>query len=177
MSGIRPIITSLVLSIGLVHLSAEPAAPPDLSGQWVLTLAPLAKSMRAGTGKQAEPEPNAKMIDTVGGAAFNCGSGCTIVHKGTQLTIDQARLSTDNGRDVPKVTIVTDGKSATVQDSFNTRLSLTVTAEWRGAVLNISSVQNRTTTQEISLKDGKMVVVSQLPFAGVEPMTFVYEKK
>jgi hypothetical protein len=171
------VTVGLSLAFGISGHARTAIAPPDLSGHWVLVSAPLAKSTRTGSEKQAEGTPTAKMIDTVGGAAFNCGAGCLISQKGNQLTIDQAMLSTDNGRAIPAVTIVTDGKAAPVQDSFNPKLSLNVTATWKADVLTIASERGRTINQEVSLKGGKLVVVSQLPYAGIQPMTFTYEKR
>lgn len=171
------IVVGLSLGSAVPGNAEAPSAPPDLSGRWVLVSAPLAKSTRTGSEKQVQAAPTAKMIDTVGGAAFNCGAGCLISQKGTQLTIDEAMLSTDNGRAIPAVTISTDGKAAPVQDSFNPKLSLNVTAAWKADVLTIASERGRTITQEVSVKSGKLIVVSKLPYAGIDPMTFVYEKR
>jgi hypothetical protein len=171
------VTVGLSLAFSISGHARTAIAPPDLSGHWVLVSAPLAKSTRTGSDKQADGAPGAKMIDTVGGAAFNCGAGCLVSHKGDRLTIDQAMLSTDNGRVIPAVTIVTDGKAAPVQDSFNSKLSLTVTATWKADVLVIASQRGRTITQEVSLKAGKLVVMSQLPYEGIQPMTFTYEKR
>jgi hypothetical protein len=160
--------------------------PPDLSGHWVLVEALVEGTTRSSsapattTGTGGAPTS----LNTVSGAAFNCGRECTITQTGGTLTVAEAQLADYAGKDrtrqTPLVALPLDGREHTVIDSFNPHLELSVVAGWRDDTLHIDSRRARTAKRQIVSLDGaRLVVVSIAYLNGVQrsAVTFRYEKR
>ncbi len=169
MSRLASSMTVIPVS-ALVLLSVTGAAQsrPNFSGSWVLV-----QALRSGPSRgESQPAPavvSAK-IDTISGAAFNCGRQCTITHKGQTLTVDSAQLREVPGQDksfrAPVVTLDLDGRQATVIDSSDPippYRTIPVIAKWQGTSLQVESDLRSDplfTTQSLSLEGTQLVVVS-----------------
>ncbi|MBZ5499623.1 MAG: hypothetical protein LAP85_24760 [Acidobacteriia bacterium] len=184
----REIVASLVAVAVLVPLSGAAQRPPDLSGHWVLVTATAFAGGR-GTGRPGTPQASGEVhttSTTVSGAAFNCGTECTIVQKGQMLTVDKAHLAS-RPTPAPAVTLHLDGRQTSVIDSFaatfkggptNPRREIPVTAKWNGDTLEItSSTGLHTFTQLLSIEEKQLVVVTLIDIESAPPVTFKYKKK
>ena len=177
----RVILVCVVAVSVLVPKSGVAQRRPDLSGNWV-----LAKATSAGGGRTKEKSGSPKASGevpttstTVSGAAFNCGSECTIIQKGQTLTVDKGYLAS-MPTPAPAVTLQLDGHQASVIDSFNPnpRRPIPVTAKWNSDKLEIiSSTGAHTITQLVSIEGAQLVVVTSSNFEGAQPVTFRYKKK
>jgi hypothetical protein len=174
----REIVASLVVVAVFVPLSGAAQRRPDLSGHWVLVTATIAAARtrgRPGTPQASGEVPTTS--NTVSGAAFNCGSECTIVQKGQMLTIDNAQLAL-SPTPAPAVTLHLDGHQTSAVDSFSPRREIPVTAKWNGDKLEItSSTGSHTITQLVSIEAGQLVVVTSVNIEADQPVTFKYKKK
>ena len=177
----RAIVSSLVAVVVFVPLSGVAQRRPDLSGNWVLV-----KATSAGGGRTKEKPGSAKASGevpmtstTVSGAAFNCGSECTIIQKGQMLTVDKAHLGS-NPKPAPAVTLPLDGSQTSVIDSFNpdSPRKIPVTAKWNGSKLEITSATgSHAYTQLVSIEAAQLVVVTSVNIEAAQPVTFKYKKK
>ena len=132
---------------------------------------------RGGTGRPEAGGEHQVATNTASGAAFNCGRGCTIVHKGQTLRIDGAFLGS-NDKLAPPVILRLDSRQGAVIDSFNPGREIPVTAQWVGDAPKITSPSNRITrTQLLSLEASQLVVVTSANVEGDEPVTFRYKRK
>jgi hypothetical protein len=179
----RRLLHVIVVGVLLPTL-LETQPRPNFAGEWELVEALASGSSRNSSGGVSEG-PRRTTSTTISGAAFNCGRGCTIAHKGQTLTIEHAQLAVDQGTDksrpTPSVTLRLDGREAKVVDSFNSRSELLVTARWQGSKVRIGSVAfgSLVMGQLLSLDDGHLVVVSSTTLQG-EPRgetIFRYRKK
>lgn len=162
-----------ISSCGVIQASAQDQ--PSLSGSWVLVDAPRVGANR-GSVNTAAPPQDLGMLDTISGAAFNCGRECSITHQGQALTIEKALLA--SSRAVPTVVLQLDGRQANVVDSFNPNRELSVSASWKGNKLEIvSGTGARAKTQILSITAGQLVVVSTSATPAAKPITFTYKKK
>ena len=176
----RAILAGLAAVAVLVPVSGTAQRRPDLSGHWVLVTA----TTTGGRTKEKSGKPKASgevpaTSTTVSGAAFNCGSECTIFQKGPTLTVDQAHLGS-NPKPAPAVTLPLDGSQTSVIDSFNpdSPRKIPVTAKWNGSKLEITSATgSHAYTQLISLEGTQLVVVTSSDFEAAQPVTFKYKKK
>lgn len=179
MSRVRRHIIGIVVT-GLAGLSASGLAQrqPNFSGRWE-----LAEALASGGGRDGASSegPRRTTSTTISGAPFNCGRGCTIVHKGPKLTIQDAPLAGNVGkaRATPPVTLNLDGKPMKVVDSFNPSRELAVTARWEGDKVRIDNADpGIAITQRLSLEDGQFVVITSTVLHG-EPrgdVTYRYRK-
>jgi len=174
----REIVASLVAVAVLVPLSGAAQRPPDLSGHWVLVTATTAVART--TGRPGTPQASGEVhttSNTASGAAFNCGSECTIVQKGQMLTVDKAHLDS-SPTPAPAVTLRLDDHQLSVVDSFSPKRKIPVTAKWNGDKLEItSSTGSHTITQLVSIEATQLVVVTSVDIGTVSPVTFKYTKK
>ena len=174
----RPIVASLVAVAVLVPVSGAAQRKPDLSGHWMLVTATTTGGRtkeKSGTPKASGEVPTTS--NTVSGAAFNCGSECTIVQKGQMLTVDKAHLAT-RPTPAPAVMLHLDGRQTSVVDSFSPRRDIPATAKWNGNKLEItSSTGSHTVTQLVSIEATQLVVVTSVNINGDQPVTFTYKKK
>jgi len=144
--------------VALVAVLTAPAAPgvaqPDFSGEWTLTTATSNRVRGGGSGEQPVRQ---YVMDYL---AFNCGRECRIVHKGSTLTVENAQLKDGATAPSPTVTIVTDGRSHTVVDSFTQGNTIEAVARWQDGKLVITNVVGRMLmTQTVSLEQNQLVVV------------------
>ena len=173
--------------LALLTVKPEAQRRPDLSGQWELVEALVTGATRDGV---ASDQPRRTTSTTISGAPFNCGRGCTIVQKGQTLTIENAQLAGDPGKDKgqgpPSVTLHLDGRQTKVVDSFNWQAprELPVTARWDGNKVRVESVDHGafatlTWTQLLSLEDEHLVVVTTANRDGESGWgtTFRYRRK
>jgi len=176
--SIRSILARIAAVMALVPLLAAAQRPPDLSGDWVLVSATSAGGGGRGAAGETEARGDHRITSyTVSGAAFNCGRGCTIVHKGQTLRIDGAFLGS-NDKPAPPVILRLDGRQGAVIDSFNPGREIPATAQWVGDRLKITSPSNRITrTQLVSLEASQLVVVTSANVEGDEPVTFRYKRR
>ena len=87
--SIRSILATITAVTALVPLLAAAQRPPDFSGDWVLVSATSSGGGGRGAAGETDTRGDHRVTsNTVSGAAFNCGRGCTIVHKGQTLRID-----------------------------------------------------------------------------------------
>jgi hypothetical protein len=173
-----------VLGIVLLSTSGIAQRKPDFSGQWELTEALVTGTTRDGT---TSDKPRRTTSTTISGAPFNCGRGCTISQKGQTLTVDQAQLGGDSGKNnspPPAVTFSLNGRETKVIDSFNAPRELPVIARWVGNEVRVETVQQGQMatiawTQTVSLEDGQLVVVSTATRDGEARggTTFTYRRK
>jgi len=174
----RAIVASLVAVAVFVPLSGVAQRRPDLSGNWVLVTATTTGSRT--TGKSETPKASGEVpttSTTISGAAFNCGTECTIIQKGQTLTVDKALLAS---RPTPAlaVTLHLDGHQMSVVDSFNPPREIPVMAKWNGTRLEITtSTGSHAYNQLISLERTQLVVVTSSNFGADQPVTFRYKKK
>lgn len=178
----RPLLAALISASLVVPLMAQTRRPPDFSGNWVWV-----ESRVSGAGRSGETPADGtrSSVHTSSGAAFNCGRECTIMQKGTTLTIDNAQLADYKGKDpaerTPPVTFQIDGREAEVVDSFNPPRKLTAATKWDGNKLQITSGSRSSSflwTQILSLEEGHLMVVHTATPNG-EPVriTMKYRKK
>jgi hypothetical protein len=177
----RPIAAGLVAMAVILPVSGAAQRSPDLSGHWV-----LASATSAGGGRTKEkserPESSAEVptrSTTISGAAFNCGTECTIVQKGQMLTVEKAHLASSPAL-APTVTLHLDGRQMSVIDSFNPnpRRPIPATARWNGDKIEITSSTGRhTITQLVSIEATQLVVVTSTDFDGDRPLTLRYKRK
>jgi len=175
----RAILAGLMAASVLVPQSGAAQRRPDLSGNWVLV-----KATSAGGGRAKEKSGTPKASDevyttttVVSGAAFNCGSECTILQKGQTLTVDKAHLAS-TPTPAPAVTLHLDGRQMSVVDSFSPSREIPVMAKWNGDKLEITtSTGSHAYTQLISLEGTQLVVVTSSNFGADQPVTFRYKKK
>jgi hypothetical protein len=173
----REIVASLVAVAVLVPLSGAAQRPPDLSGDWVLVTATTPAARTIGRSGTPQASGEVHTTNTVSGAAFNCGSECTIVQKGQMLTVDKAHLAS-HPTPAPAVTLHLDGRQTSVVDSFSPRREIPVTAKWNGDKLEItSSTGLHTITQLVSIEATQLVVVTSVNIEADQPVTFKYKKK
>ena len=162
----------------LLPVSATAQSRPNLSGDWVLVSATT--SGARGTGEAGTADASGERpirSNTAGGAVFNCGRECTIVHKGQMLTIDKALLGS-NTTPAPAVTLQVDGRPTSVLDSFSPNREIPVTAKWNGNKLEITgSTGSHTVTQLVFLDATQLVVVTSFDIAAAQPVTFIYKSK
>jgi hypothetical protein len=176
----RAILAGLVAVAVLVPVSGTAQRRPDLSGHWVLVTATTTGGRtkeKSGTPKASGEVPTTST--TVSGAAFNCGSECTILQKGPTLTVDQAHLGS-NPKPAPAVTLSLDGSQTSVIDSFNpdSPRKIPVTAKWDGSKLEITSATgSHAYTQLVSIEAAQLVVVTSINIEGGQPLTLRYKKK
>lgn len=175
----REIAASLVAVAVFVPLSGAAQRRPDLSGHWVLVTATSPADRT--TGRSGTPQASGEVhttSNTVSGAAFNCGSECTIVQKGQMLTVDEGAHLASRPTPAPAVTLHLDGRQMSVVDSFNPRREIAVTAKWNGDKLEItSSTGLHTITQLVSIEATQLVVVTSVNIEADQPVTFKYKKK
>jgi len=168
MRGLRRIVCATAGVLALLTVQGEAQRRPDLSGQWELVEALVTGPGRDGTVSE---KPRRTTSTTISGAPFNCGRGCTITQKGQTLTIENAQLAGDPGKDTgqtpPAVTLHLDGRQTKVVDSFNWQAprELPVTARWDANKVRIESVDHGalatlTWTQLLSLENSQLVVVT-----------------
>ncbi len=129
----------------------------------------------------ASEGPRRTSSTTVSGAAFNCGTGCTLIQKGQTLTIENAQLADYPGKDkskpTPPVTLHLDGRKAEVIDSFSPERQISVSARWEGNKLSITSSEPGIGfPQTLSIEDGQLVVVTESARHGSQTI-FKYKKK
>lgn len=138
----------------LTAFAALGVAQPDLTGEWTLTTATSNRVRGGGSGEQPVRQ---YVMDYL---AFNCGRECRIVHKGSTLTVENAQLKDGATAPSPTVTIVTDGRSHTVVDSFTQGNTIEAVARWQDGKLVITNVVGRMLmTQTVSLEQNQLVVV------------------
>jgi len=138
----------------LTAFAAPGVAQPDFSGEWTLTTATSNRVRGGGSGEQPVRQ---YVMDF---HAFNCGRECRIVHKGSTLTVENAQLKDGATAPSPTVTIVIDGKSHTVVDSFTQGNTIEAVARWQDGKLVITSMAGRLAmTQTVSLEQNQLVVV------------------
>jgi hypothetical protein len=131
---------------------------PDFSGTWTLVEALVTGATR---GSSEAPEPRRTSVNTISGAAFNCGRQCTIAQKGQTLTIENAQLAKDKTQPTPSLTLRLDGKQAMVVDTFSPARTIPATAKWQGTTLQIESrTESLAVNQSLSLEGARLVVVS-----------------
>jgi hypothetical protein len=182
------IIVGLVVSMSVLQpVSRAAQRAPDFSGNWVLVEAVDSGPSRGSSEKSAATITDIDRINTVSGAAFNCGRRCTITHKGQSLVVENAQLRERPGQDeahrTPAVTLRLDGREVAVVYSYSTTPDRTipVTAKWEGNKLQIDS--NRSdpfaTTQTVSLEGTQLVVVSVTLLKGERhsETRFKYDRK
>jgi hypothetical protein len=176
--SLRSILARIAAVMALVPLLAAAQRLPDLSGDWVLVSATSSGGGGRGAAGESEARGDHRVTsNTVSGAAFNCGRGCTIVHKGQTLRIDGAYLGS-NDKHAPPVILRLDGRQGAVIDSFNPGREIPATAQGVGEKLKITSPSNRlTTTQFVSLEASHLVVITSVNIEGAEPVTLRYKKK
>ena len=176
----RQIVSLVVASLFLAPIAASAQSKPNLSGTWVLV-----EALMSGAGRNA-PEggaegPRRTSSTTTSGAAFNCGTECTISQKGQTLTIENAQLADYPGKDkskpTPPVTLHLDGRNAEVIDSFSPERQISVSARWEGNKLSITSSEPGIGfPQTLSIENGQLVVVTTSARHGVQTI-FKYKKK
>ena len=176
-------IASLAASLTTLTLFALPQAQrrPDFSGHWVLAEALVTGATRGST-EAIGPRPTT--VNTISGAAFNCGRECTIAHKEQTLTIENAQLAEYKGKDkslvTPPLTLRLDGREAEVIDTFSPARTIPAAATWKGRTLTIETRSgSRTVNQSLSLDSTQLVVVVVDTFDGerMSTVTFKYKKK
>jgi hypothetical protein len=127
--SLRSILASVAAVTALVPLLAAAQRPPDLSGDWVLVSATSSGGGGRGAAGETETRGDHRVTsNTASGAAFNCGRGCRIVHKGQTLRIDDAYLGS-NDKPAPPVILRLDGRQGAVIDSFNPGREIQATAQ------------------------------------------------
>lgn len=180
----NPILTGLAGFSVLLLVSGMTQHQPDFSGTWVLVDARVAGATRASSGTAEAGGGVPTTVDTISGAAFNCGRECTITHKGQTLTIDNAQLADFVGRDksrpTPAVTLQLDGREVTVIDSFNPHLNIPVTAKWNGDKLQIDGRGDPIAVNQLLSIEATQLVVVSVTFLNGErrsEVTFKYKKK
>jgi hypothetical protein len=171
-------LASVASLIVLFPVSPDAQGPPDFSGDWVLVKAttlggrPSGKAVAPTTSDETSTSSN-----TLSGAAFNCGRGCTIHHKGQTLTVEAALLGSDV-KPAPSVTLQLDGRRMSVIDSFSPKRQLPVTAKWNGAKLEITTSPGPyTVTQSLGVDAAQLVVVTSVDRPSERPVTLRYAKK
>lgn len=171
-------LATMVLLWALVPMLEVGQEAPDFSGEWVLEAATVSGGGRTASGTSQVASGTRKTTsNAISGAAFNCGRGCTILHKRSMLTVDSALLAS-NPTPAAAVTMQLNGRSASVVDSFNPGREIPVTAKWNGKKLEILSTGgSHTVTQLVSLEAGQLVVVTSGDRDGDSPVTFTYRKK
>jgi hypothetical protein len=177
--SLRRSVCTLVGVMLLLPAWGQTQRRPDFSGEWELVEALASGARRDGAASEG---PRRTTSTTISGAAFNCGRGCTIVHKGPKLTIRDAQLAGDVGkaRPTPPVTLNLDGRPMKVVDSFNPSRELSVTVRWDGNKVRIDKADpGIAITQRLSLEDGQFVVVTSTMLHG-EPrgdVTYRYRRR
>jgi hypothetical protein len=176
--SLRSILAGIAALMAFVPLLAAAQRPPDLSGDWALVSATSSGAGGRGAAGETDTRGDHRVTsNTVSGAAFNCGRGCTIVHKGQTLRIDGAYLGS-NDKPAPPVTLLLDGRQRSVVDSFNPGREIPATGQWVGDRLKITSPSSRmTTTQLVSLEASQLIVVTSVNMEGAEPVTLRYKRK
>ena len=162
--------------VALVGVLAAPAAPgvaqTDLSGEWRLVSATTNRSRNGGPGEQPT---RSYVMDS---SAFNCGRACRIVHKGSTLTVENARLSDGATAPSPTVTFVVDGRSHAVVDSVTLGHTIEAVSRWEDGRLVITSMLlGMPITQTISLEQHQLVVVKSDAIDPGLKRTLRYTKK
>jgi hypothetical protein len=170
--------TSLAGVLILIPLTGVAQNRQNFSGEWVLVSATTTAPTRGGETQAAgDRTERPTRSNTASGAAFNCGRECSIVHKGSILTIDKAFLAANTTTAAP-VTLRVDGNQTTVNDSFAPGREIPTRAAWNGDKLEItSSTGTRTITQRLSIEAAQLVVVTSLDTDAIPPVTFRYKKK
>jgi len=185
--GQRRITLAVVGGLVLLRAAGLAQRQPNFSGEWELVEALVTGATRDGA---ASDQPRRTTSTTISGAPFNCGRGCTIIHKGQTLTIENAQLADIPGRDktqpTPSMTFHINGRQMMVVDSFNwdPPLEMPVTARWDGGRIRIDTAQQGAGatmlwTQVLSLESGQLVVVTTSTRDG-DPgwgTTFSYRKR
>ena len=138
----------------LTAFAAPGVAQPDFSGEWTLTTATSNRVRGGGSGEQPVRDYVMEFH------AFNCGRECRIVHKGSTLTVENARLSDGATAPSPSVAFVIDGQSHTVVDSVTPNRTIESVARWQDGKLVITSMAGpMRMTQTVSLEQNQLVVV------------------
>jgi hypothetical protein len=162
----------------LIPLARAGQPAPNFSGDWVLITATTSGARSTGQAGRAPTTGETRTTtNTASGAAFNCGRGCTILHKDQTLTIDKALLGS-NTQPAQRVTLQLDGRENPVIDSFSPNGEIPATAQWNGNKLEISSsASSHTIKQLVSLEGAQLVVVTSFGLAAAQPVRFTYRKK
>lgn len=173
----RGLLISILGSIALSPAPGPAQDQPNLSGDWVLVAATTSGPTRAPGSVETRQPGQERPIGsyTVSGAPFNCGRACTIVHKVETLIIDEALLGSD-ATPAPVVVLHLDGRSASVVDSFNSRLQIPMTAGWNGNEVEIATADGRH-RQVIFLDAAQLVVVTTTRIGDAQPVTFRYRRR
>lgn len=160
---------------GLVLLSTSGLAQrqPNFSGQWELVEALASGPGRDGT---ASDQPRRTTSTTISGAPFNCGRGCTIVHKGQTLTVARAQLAGAEPSAVPSITLQLDGRETKIVDSFNPPSELSVIARWQGGGLEVETRSGGPLRQTLTIDKNELLVATTNERQGTGT-TFRYRKK
>jgi hypothetical protein len=142
---------------------------PDFSGTWSLVTdqkAPTGRGRGGGGGA----------VSYVSGAPVNCRTECTIVQDAKALTI--SRPANQQGVKPPDVVLNLDGRESTITQSLNPRAEYTANAKWDGGKLVVTrSMGALIVTQNMSLEDGKLTVVSTFSIDDFAPVKLTYVKR
>ncbi len=167
-------VDAILALVALLTASAAPqVAQINLSGEWKLASATANRTRNGGSGEQPVKQ---YVMDA---HAFNCGRECRIVHKGSTLTVENARLKDGATAPSPTVTIVIDGRSHTVVDSVTPGHTIETSARWEDGKLRITSMLpvGIPITQTVSLEQNQLVVVKSYATDPDAKFTLRYTKK
>jgi hypothetical protein len=160
---------SLFAAFVLLHVAADGQRKPDFSGDWVLVESLVTGSARTSSGGGGVRTS----VNTVSGAAFNCGRECTLTQMGQTLTISKAELADYPGKDktrpTPALTLRLDGREAEIVDTFSPESRLAATAKWDGNTVQIDSGRASSSirrTQVLSILDAHLVVENVVSLNG-----------
>ncbi len=169
-----------ILIVSLLLLASGPyQRTPDLSGDWVLVGATASRARSGGEDRpyRETTGETRTTANTFSGAAFNCGRECTIVHKGLELTVHNARLSSKKTA-APVVTLHLDGRQMSVVDSFSPNREISVMAKWNGLKLEVASLAaSDTVTQSVGIEAEQLVVIGYYRRDRTRSVTLRYEKR
>lgn len=150
--------TALTLAaVALLSLAGQAQRSLNLSGKWELVEALMTGPGRDGSTSD-EPRPTRSV--TVSGAAFNCGRGCTITHKGQTLTIAHADPPGTDRDAVPIVTFQLDDREHKVTDSFNHSIELPVVARLQDGGIEVETRMWGAMKQRLTTEKNELVVVT-----------------
>jgi hypothetical protein len=157
-----PTCRALALSVAAALLGGVVQAqkPVELSGTWVLVSAP-GMGEQTGTGRGGRSSGGGVVTSEVSGAAFNCGTECTIVQTAASLTV--SRPPDRKGVNRPDTVIPIDGRLA----------------RWEGSTLVVTRpiVSYVEVTQRLTVEARRMKVVSSFNVPDDVPLTLIYEKR
>lgn len=179
---IRTVALTCVLSISLLA-NEPPQQRPDFSGRWTLVES-LTNSARGGS--DASGGLVKTTVDTIGGAAFNCGSECVLTLKGTALTVDQAQLADykdkDKSKPTPPITFSLDGQDISLVDTFSPSRTVLAAARWVNDAIEIATGGDAyiSRSQRLTI-EGKHLTVTTTTLVVSKPepgiMVLKYERK